>query len=60
MKTTEQLKRETLAQCADLLGHANLQTTMIYVHCDGERVRSPLDTLPTNIVPFETVMRRAA
>jgi integron integrase len=38
----------------DLLGHASLETTMIYVHGDGERVRSPLDALPqaTNIVPF--------
>lgn len=38
----------------ELLGHANLNTTMLYVHGDGERVRSPLDTLPppANIVPF--------
>jgi len=39
----------------ELLGHANLNTTMIYVHGDGERVRSPLDVLPVvpeNIVPF--------
>lgn len=39
----------------DLLGHASLNTTMIYVHGDGERVQSPLSTLPTsapNIIPF--------
>lgn len=39
----------------DLLGHAHLNTTMIYVHGDGERIRSPLDTLPSlpkNILPF--------
>ena len=39
----------------ELLGHANLNTTMIYVHGDGERVKSPLDTLsmvPANILPF--------
>ena len=45
----------------ELLGHASLTTTMIYVHGDGERVRSPLDTLsplPANVVPFEG--RRAA
>lgn len=39
-----------------LLGHASLETTMIYVHGDGERVRSPLDTLPdvpVNVVPFK-------
>lgn len=40
----------------DLLGHASLNTTMIYVHGDGERVQSPLSTLPatgaTNILHF--------
>lgn len=39
-----------------LLGHASLETTMIYVHGDGERVRSPLDAqadMPANVVPFE-------
>lgn len=39
-----------------LLGHSSLETTMIYVHGDGERVRSPLDTLPAlpaNVVPFQ-------
>jgi integrase/recombinase XerD len=39
-----------------LLGHARLETTMIYVYGDGERVRSPLDTLadlPVNVVPFQ-------
>ena len=39
----------------DLLGHASLNTTMIYIHGNGERVRSPLDTLadlPANVVPF--------
>jgi len=39
-----------------LLGHASLETTMIYVHGDGERVRSPLDALPQhappNLIPF--------
>lgn len=39
----------------ELLGHVHLDTTMIYVHGDGERVRSPLETLPSmppNILPF--------
>ena len=36
----------------DLLGHASLNTTMIYVHGDGERVKSPLEVLPSNVVPF--------
>lgn len=40
----------------DLLGHASLNTTMIYLHGDGERVQSPLTALPsspaTNILPF--------
>ena len=39
----------------EFLGHAHLDTTMLYVHGDGKRVRSPLDTLPTvpqNILPF--------
>lgn len=39
----------------DLLGHASLNTTMIYVHGDGERVQSPLSSLPVttaNIIPF--------
>lgn len=38
-----------------LLGHASLETTMIYVHGDGERVKSPLNALadmPANVVPF--------
>lgn len=41
----------------ELLGHASLNTTMIYLHGDGERVRSPLETmpgmLPSNVVKFE-------
>lgn len=40
----------------ELLGHSHLNTTMIYVHGDGERVRSPLDVpvpMPANVVPFE-------
>jgi site-specific recombinase XerD len=38
-----------------LLGHASLETTMIYVHGDGERVRSPLDAMsvPINVIPFQ-------
>jgi|688.fasta_scaffold652293_2 integrase len=38
-----------------LLGQASLETTMIYVHGDGERVRSPLDamTVPINVIPFQ-------
>lgn len=43
----------------DLLGHASLETTMVYVHGDGERVRSPLDMPPSNVVPFD-MERRAA
>lgn len=41
----------------ELLGHASLTTTMIYVHGDGERVRSPLAALPpaANIIPFHAV-----
>lgn len=40
----------------ELLGHSSLNTTMIYVHGDGERVKSPLDVaagIPANVVPFE-------
>jgi len=36
----------------ELLGHAHLNTTMTYVHGNGERVRSPLESLPNNILPF--------
>jgi len=40
----------------ELLGHAHLNTTMIYVHGDGERVRSPLEVtpmpLPANVIQF--------
>ena len=38
----------------DLLGHAHINTTMIYVHGDGERVKSPLEAAPApaNIVRF--------
>ena len=46
----------------DLLGHARLNTTMIYVHGDGERVRSPLEAveMPANVVPFESQHNRRA
>lgn len=37
----------------ELLGHASLATTMIYVHGDSERVRSPLEVLlPENVILF--------
>lgn len=39
----------------DLLGHSHINTTMIYVHGDSERIHSPLETLPilpVNIIPF--------
>lgn len=44
----------------ELLGHSHLNTTMVYVHGDGERVRSPLDLpVPANIIPF-AIERKAA
>lgn len=60
MNSHQSAKERTLAQCVDLIrfrhlsintektycGHSSLETTMIYVHGDGERVRSPLDSLP--------------
>jgi site-specific recombinase XerC len=48
--------RGNVRDVQSLLGHARLETTMIYVYGDGERVRSPLDTLadlPVNVVPFQ-------
>ncbi len=38
----------------ELLGHSNLNTTMIYVHGDAERVKSPLESssMPANILQF--------
>jgi integrase len=41
----------------ELLGHANIATTSIYLHCLptlGARARSPLDAQPGNIVPWPT------
>lgn len=39
----------------DLLGHASIATTSVYLHCLpqlGARVRSPLDAVPSKVVPF--------
>ena len=39
----------------ELLGHKQVETTMIYTHCAvgfSARVRSPLDTLSGKVVPF--------
>ncbi|MEQ1861451.1 MAG: integron integrase [Chthoniobacteraceae bacterium] len=47
------LQGGAIHELKELLGHASIQTTEIYLHCLpalGARVRSPLDREPTNIV----------
>ena len=49
----------TVPELQELLGHANMETTEIYVHCLPQlasRVGSPLDAEETNILP----LRRSA
>jgi site-specific recombinase XerD len=43
---------ENIRAVQEQLGHKSLETTMIYVHARGAEVRSPLDRLPTNVLPF--------
>ena len=45
---------ENIRAVQQQLGHKSLETTMIYVHARGAEVRSPLDRLPMNILPFPT------
>ena len=64
MKTRTTAALEAMQKCRDLLRskHYALTTTMVYVHGDGERVRSPLNApvaMPVNVVPF-VMERRAA
>jgi integrase len=45
----------TVPELQELLGHANMETTEIYVHCLPQlasRVGSPLDAEETNILPI--------
>lgn len=40
---------------SELLGHTNIETTMVYLHCLPRletRIQSPLDARPLNIVPI--------
>lgn len=51
------LQGGTIHELKELLGHANIATTEIYLHCLpqlGGRIRSPLDREQTNVVPFST------
>lgn len=43
---------ENIRAVQQQLGHKSLETTMIYVHARGAEVRSPLDRLAANVVPF--------
>lgn len=49
------LQGGSIHELKEMLGHASIQTTEIYLHCLpalGARVRSPLDRPKTNVVPF--------
>lgn len=37
----------------EAMGHAQIETTAGYCHAEALSVRSPLDALPSNVVPFE-------
>jgi integron integrase len=43
---------ENIRAVQEQLGHSSLETTMIYVHAKGAEVRSPIDRLPPNVLPF--------
>jgi integron integrase len=51
---------ENIRAVQEQLGHKSLETTMIYVHARGAEVRSPLDRLPTNVLPFPTQSHAAS
>lgn len=47
----------------ELLGHVHIETTEIYTHCITQfasEIRSPLDALASNIVPFHAVEAKRA
>lgn len=49
------LQGGTINELKELLGHASIQTTEIYLHCLpslGARIRSPLDREPSKVVLF--------
>lgn len=53
--TSYLLNGGTINELQELLGHANVATTSVYLHCLpslGGRVRSPLDAAPSKVVPF--------
>jgi integron integrase len=52
----------SITQVQELLGHASVETTQVYLHCIprfAETITSPLDAR-TNVVPFVEPLRRSA
>ena len=49
----------SLKALQEAMGHVDIKTTAAYCHADALSVRSPLDRLPENVLPFVQMQRSA-